>query len=233
MTKNKILFLPLFIGFAFTLFLLMVKIGFAYRMVPMNIEEMAAKADRIIVGLCTVRNEGEMEVGKKERPLDYTEYSFLIRDVIKGNVGLTLTIRQVKLGGSPGSQGSPLGSDGKGQLLFVNPIPLPEYEPGKEVFLFLEKDSVLGLTSPMAMEQAVFDVQTIEGKKYLSNRLGNRSLFEGVSVEQISASRKLSAAEIAIFQKTGQGPGLKDQESYGPFPYEPFVSLIRKLANEN
>ncbi len=233
MFKNKIGFLPLAVGFAFSLLFLIVEFGFAYRMVPMNLEEMAAKADRIFVAQCLTRSEGEMIVEQGKRPLRFTEYTFQISDTIKGNVGQTLTIRQVRLGGSPGALSTNKEGGGGVQPLDVNPIPLPEYEPGKEVLLFMGEDSILGLTSPISMDQAVFDVNTINGNKYFSNRLGNRLLFRGISIEQLSASKNLSETEMAILQEAGQGPLLGEQEGYGPFPYETFVSLVRKLANGN
>ncbi|HEX9756174.1 MAG TPA: hypothetical protein VGB26_00065 [Nitrospiria bacterium] len=233
MQKRKGHFFSLTAGLVFLFVLGMGTKGFGYRMVPMNLEEMVAKADRIMIGVCESRSEGEMEVGKKGQPIHYTEYTFQVTDAIKGNLGQTLTIRQVRFGGSPNPKNSNGNQVQAESALTFNPLPLPEYQEGKEVLLFLGADSIYGFTSPIAMEQAVFDVKMDQGKKGFSNRLSNQLIFEGISIESLSASKKLSAAEMAIFPKGEKGAKVEGQKTPVPFPYEPFVSLIRKLANGN
>ena len=49
-------------GVAFAGLLLVAAEASAFRMVPMNLREMAVKAERIVVGVCTAREEGEMPV---------------------------------------------------------------------------------------------------------------------------------------------------------------------------
>lgn len=182
----------------------------------MNIQEMTATAERIVVGVCTAREEGEVPVAPGGAPVGFTQYTFQITDHLKGNVGETMTIRQVQLGRKPPFQGieQPLGR---------NPLPLPDYQPGQEVLLFLGGDSSLGLTSPVAMDGAVFEVETSGGRKTFKRRFGNLGLFRDLSAEQLAATRQLSPEEIALFS-------VKEHE---PIPYVPFVSLVRKLMNGN
>jgi hypothetical protein len=188
----------------------------AFRMVPMNLAEMSATAERIMVGVCIAREDGELPVSPGGPSLGFTQYTFQVTDLLKGAIGPTLTIRQVRLGRKPPSRGieQPLGR---------NPLPLPDYQPGQEVLLFLGGDSSLGLTSPVAMEQAVFDIDTSGGQKMLKHRFGNRLLFQNMSAQGLAASKGLSAAEVALFP-------VREHE---PIHYAPFLSLVRKLMNGN
>jgi hypothetical protein len=190
--------------------------AWAFRMVPMNLEEMAAQAQRIVVGVCTAREEGEVPVSPGGPSVGFTQYTFRVTDYLKGNPGPTLTVRQVRLGRRPTSNGLE-------QPVARNPLPLPEYQPGQEVLLFLGDESPLGLTSPVAMEQAVFDVEMSGGQRMLRHRFANRSLFRNMSASHLAVSKNLSPPEIALFP-------VKENE---PIPYAPFMSLVRKLMNGN
>ncbi|MFZ5876658.1 MAG: hypothetical protein ACOYXU_09635 [Nitrospirota bacterium] len=187
--------------------------SWAYRMFPMNVEEMSTQADRIVVGVCIAREEGNLPSEQDGRALTFTQYTFQVTDSIKGNVGQTLTIRQVRLGGRP----TPAVG---GQALRSGRPLLPDYQPGQEVLLFLGPDSALGLTSPVALDEAVFDVETQDGQKFFKRRSGNRGLFRDMSADQLAADRGLSREETALFP-------VKDRES---LPEEPFRSLVRKLS---
>jgi hypothetical protein len=185
----------------------------AYRMLPMNVEEMSAQADRIVVAVCVAREEGELPVDQGGRPLGFTQYTFQVTDTLKGNVDQILTIRQVRLGERSGtdSGGRPLRSG--------RPL-LPGYAPGQEVLLFLGPDSSLGLTSPVALDDAVFDVETRDSQKVFRRRSGNRGLFRDMSSERLTTSHGLSRDETALFP-------VKENE---PLPEAPFRSLVRKLT---
>jgi len=142
----------------------------AFQIVPMEFEEMTAQAERIIVGVCTAKDRKEMAVGNdKKSNLAYTEYTFKVREVIKGNIGKRLKIRQVNLGGHPGPDG----------VAQIDPLPLPDYEVGHEVILFLAGDSTLGLTSPVGMDQAVFDVKMDGDHKSVIRRFDRQEVSDG------------------------------------------------------
>ncbi len=187
----------------------------ASRMVPMNLMEMSAAAERIVVGVCTAREEGEQEVSPGAS-LRFTQYTFTITDILKSDPGRTLTIRQVRLGRRSVVSGPE-------QPIVREVLSLPDYQPGQELLLFLGADSALGLTSPVALEQAVFDVEMRDGRKVLMNRLGNRPLFRNMSASQLADTRGLSSEETPLF-------AIQDGE---PIPYAPFVSLLRKLMSGN
>ncbi len=208
------------LGFTLSLLLILVTDSLPFQMLPMNLQEMASNATRIVVGVCTTREEGEITSGSGGQPLRFTKYTFNVTEAIKGNIGQTLTIRQVRLGGKPVPNGSSRGNAGIEQPLDFNPLPLSEYQPGQEVLLFLGEDSTLGLTSPVAMDQAVFDIESNLGQKFLKHRFANQFLFRGMSAQELAQSKQLSAAELALFS-------VKEKE---PIPYAPFISLIRKLV---
>jgi hypothetical protein len=186
---------------------------FAYRMVPMNLAEMSAQAERIVVGLCLAREEGQLPGEPGGRSLTFTQYTFQVTDTLKGNVGQTLTIRQVRLGArsAPLTGGQPLRSG--------RPV-LPDYQPGQEVLLFLGPDSSLGLTSPVALDDAVFDAETRDGQTNFRRRSGNRGLFKDMSADQLTASHGLTQDEAALLP-------VRDHD---PIASAPFRSLVRKLS---
>lgn len=214
--SGRVLGLTLFGGGLAVAVLLLRADAFAFRMVPMNLAEMSAVAERIVVGVCTAREAGERLVSPGGPPVRFTEYTFQVSDTLKGTAGPTLTIKQVRLGGRAASPGLE-------QPFERDPLPLPDYQPGQEVLVFLGGDSSLGLTSPVAMEQAVFDVENRDSQKFLKHRFKNRSLFHDMSTRQLAISRGLSSDETALFS-------LAEGE---PLPYAPFVSLVRKLVNGN
>ena len=189
---------------------------FATRMLPMNLVEMSAEADRVVVGLCTARQEGEMPSSPGGPAIRFTEYTFHVTDNLKGNTGQTLTIRQVRLGARPvaGATEPPLKSG--------RPV-LPDYQPGQEVMVFLGPESSLGLTSPVALDQAVFDVETQNGQRVFKHRFANRGLNRNMSADQLATARGLSREEIALFL-------IREHEA---IPSAPFLSLVRKLSRGN
>lgn len=190
--------------------------SYAFRMVPMNLAEMSAAAERIVVGVCTAREAGERQVSPGGPSVRFTQYTFQISDTLKGDVGPTLTIKQVRLGRRSASPGPE-------QPFERDPLQLPDYQAGQEVLVFLGGDSSLGLTSPVAMEQAVFDVEMRNGQKIFKHRFKNHLLFRDMPIGRFAASRQLSADEASLF------PITEDE----PIPYAPFVSLVRKLVNGN
>jgi hypothetical protein len=189
--------------------------SFAFRMVPMNLAEMSAAAERIVVGVCLAREEGEQPVSPGGPSVRYTQYTFQVSDRIKGAGNATLTIRQVRFGQRRSSL--------NGEAVQHEILPLPDYQPGQEVLLFLGGDSSLGLTSPVALDQAVFDVEVQDGRKILKHRFKNRMLFRDMPARQFGVSRELSSDETSLFS-------VREGE---PLPYEAFLGLVRKLANGN
>ncbi len=182
----------------------------AVRVVAQNLEQMTRAADRIVVGVCTARAAGEQVIGQHR--VGTAEFTFEVREVLKGSAGATLTLRQVDLSrvaGVAGAGGTPLRH---------NPLPLPEYAPGQEVLLFLGPTSAYGLASPVALDQAVFDVTGAGPARRVAPRRGRGLLFRGMSRGALAAERGASPRELGLL------------DARGPLPYDDFVSLVRKLA---
>ena len=86
------------------------------------------------MGVCVSASE-------KTEPYDgtqftYTEYTFQVFEVLKGDVGNTIMIKQF---GRRAGLGSIIG--------------MPSYEPNQKYLLFLNDDSHLGLTTPVGLFQ--------------------------------------------------------------------------------
>ncbi len=228
----------------------------AFQVASLNLGQMSAHASRIIVGTCMTKKE---KVSHADG-LVYTEYTFSVSEVIKGGVGQTVTVRQAHLGRKPSPRGSghhhdsPSGSSGDGVYQqepgpLFDLVPMPEYLVGQEVMLFLTGESDRGFSSPITLEQAVFDIQAeprpsdvpVRGtRKQIMSRVGEGLLFMDMSAQKMAASRRFSESELSIFPTDTETPGVTGQNEKrkeklnrkkGVFPYEDFVSVVKKLSD--
>ncbi len=144
----------------------------ASRVRPINLEEMAQRADRIFLGRCVgVRAEHDPDLGQM---VTYT--TFVTHRAVKGSAHGMVTI---KLLGDQVEDGSPGGG--------VEGV--PRFREGEEVVLFLYGDSRNGLTSPVGLGQGNFVVfEDKQGKRQALNASGNETLFRNLSP---GARRKL------------------------------------------
>jgi hypothetical protein len=139
--------------------------AYASRVRPINLEEMAQRADRIFVGRCIrVRAEVDRDLGQM-----VTYATFLTRRTVKGSAHGTVTIKL--LGDQIEDDGPSRGVEG-----------VPRFREGEEVVLFLYGDSGRGLTSPVGLGQGKFVVsRDKQGKRQAFNALGNETLLRGLS----------------------------------------------------
>ncbi len=131
----------------------------------LNLEELAAKADRIFAGTCTAGQTGEDPSG-----FPATWYTFTVTDGIKGTLGATITIKQW------GIEGVQAGGR-------ISRIPgVPTYRVGEQVMLFLAANSQYGFTSPVGLLQGKFRVIHRRSRQVrIINGLGNANLFTGMT----------------------------------------------------
>jgi len=137
----------------------------ASRVRPINIEEMAQRADRIFTGRCVgVRTAFDRDLGQV-----VTYATFMTRRTAKGSAHGTVTIRM--LGDQMDDGGPGRGADG-----------VPRFREGEEVVLFLYGDSRRGLTSPVGLGQGKFVVsKDKQGRRQALNALGNETLLRSLS----------------------------------------------------
>lgn len=150
-------------------------LSWASQVRPMNLEEMAERADRVFLGRCVqVTAEMDSELGQM-----VTHATFVAQRSAKGGVHGQVTI---KLLGDQAADGAP------GRSL----AGVPRFEKGEEVILFLYGDSRRGLTSPVGLGHGKFVVlQDKKGQRLALNATGNETLFRNLSP---AARRKLGDA---------------------------------------
>ncbi|HUV12000.1 MAG TPA: hypothetical protein VMY18_00085 [Acidobacteriota bacterium] len=133
-----------------------------------NLSEMVASADRVFYGQCLSAETGtEPSTGLQVR-----FYRFRVLDGLKGvGPGETLIVRQVA-----GAAGGPLSVPG-----------MVQYQKGQRVLLFLHKDSRLGLTSPVGMNQGLFRAKRRgDGGLGFVNAVNNKNLTHNLSASAAS-----------------------------------------------
>jgi hypothetical protein len=178
----------------------------ATRIQLVNLEQMVRKADRIFIGVCKAVEDSTLP----GTDMPVTSYTFSVTEPIKGDVGETLTIRQLGVR-VPRVQGDKA-------LVFRVPG-MPVYRTGQEVVLFLISDSSLDLTSPVGLSQGAFTVEMRDGEKVLQNGIQNTGLFRDLSTDVSIRKWKLSEKEANLFS-------LKK----GPIDLSTFTALIRKMV---
>lgn len=180
----------------------------ALQMLHRNLQEISAISERAFVGKCVAVRE-IFEPEKNIPP--QTEYTFEITDVLKGELGSTLTFRQHGLL-RPHVVGENAAYVGRSAAM-------PVYREGQEYVIFLIGDSSLGLTSPVGLYQGVFLIKADEtGKKYVMNGNNNIGLFRDMKSEK--------KKEKAFSQKEANLLTVKK----GPVDYHAFISMIKKLT---
>lgn len=170
-----------------------------------NLQDLIEQSDRIFLGRCLTK---EADTSTKA---PFTRYTFEVIDRVKGVGGNTVTVRQLGLT-EPVTM-----ADGKVRAGFIPGMPI--YEPGKEVLLFLIKESPIGLSSPSGFGQGVFRVVRYGDKRSVINEVNNTNLGRGLSPDWL---RSKGLPEERVKHLTG----LKG----GPVDYEQFVQTVRTIA---
>lgn len=169
--ERKFLFLVLFLFFC--------RPGLAFLVVQLNLEQLTALAERVIVGKCLeVRSWRD----RNGRPVQYV--TFEVSETLKGKPESRVTFKQLLIDTEEESQG----------LSTTTAVSeLPSYAEGEEAILFLSGASEIGLTAPVGLNQGKFTVQTAQGRKWVANGIGNRGLTVG-----LKKSGRLKAAKIPL-----------------------------------
>jgi len=132
----------------------------AFTLAPFSVRQMARQADKIFAGTCIA-----VEESKNDSGLSVLTVTFAVHDVLKGQVGETVTFRQL----NP-IQPPPPRSDIGGLWGAIPTFGLPTYTKGEEVILFLQKEGRTGLTSPLGFQQGKLPVAlAMDGGKTVTN----------------------------------------------------------------
>jgi hypothetical protein len=152
---------------------------------PRNLADLSAGAGRIVQGRVVAVRVEPHPVYKNLKTLLLT---LSVDDVLKGDAAKTLTFREFLWDIRDIA-------DGAG------------YRVGDEVLLFLNKPTVLGLTSPVGLEQGRFRViKSASGEEFAVNASGNAGLMNGVLATGRLNVAKLSAKSRASVESFQKGP---------------------------
>jgi len=159
---------------------------------PVNLEYMAEHSDRIFLGrVVSVADQFDSD-GRWCQLI-----TFEILEPYKGELGKTLTIKQVNPNPIPQADGSVLTTSS-----FQG---VPQYKAGEEVLVLLSPDSAIGFTTSVGFMQGTFRVTTdADGNKQLINGLQNIGLLKDMQATPAHSALGLSTS---TFQGLQTKPG--------------------------
>jgi len=174
---------------------------------PASLQQLANRADLVFQGICESKREDVFYNPQSKKEIPIVVYTFRVNDVIKGNVGSFVEVKQWNF------------SSRREALDYgLAPIDQSRFDAGREYFLFLGPLSPKfdGFRWVVGNDQGKFNVvRDSKGVSKVVNPYGNRGLFKGVSVKSVSKSE----------QNVLQAPP-------GPVPVDDFTSLVKKMVKE-
>ena len=158
-----------------------------------NLADLQRDAGTVFHGRCIERKEV-----RDAQPLPYVEYTFEVTEALKG---------------CRGADGKPLRRirfrhvlDRPARRLPDGTIQVPlrfgvaRYAVGETRVLFLTEESELGLCAPVGLDQGAFVVREKANRRVVTNRFGNRHLFEGLPAE---STRRVDRARLRAAREAG------------------------------
>ncbi len=146
----------------------------------MNVADLVALGDQIVIGRVTAMSDGFDASG-----LPYTDVTVAVSQKIKGNARGYYTFRQFGLM-------APRDLGHGGVYLGVSPDGFPKFKIDEDVMLFLFKKTALGFQSSVGLFQGKF---TITDDK-VANAIDNLGLFDNINID----SAQLTQAEQKMLQ---------------------------------
>jgi hypothetical protein len=140
----------------------------AAMVMPLYVEELTARAEKLFVGTCT-----KVEDGVNAQGLPFVEVTFTVAEGFKGPVAETVTFRQLDPTAQPTRALAPW-KDGlvreSSPWSAAIAAGMPSYVPGEQAVLFLASPGSLGLTAPIGLSQGKLPVTTTaNGDKLVTN----------------------------------------------------------------
>lgn len=189
------------------LVLLMASAAQATRVRVMNLAELVEYAQRIFVGRCVA------EEAAAAGHIPYTRYTFEVLDAVKGVGGGRVTVGQFGV-----TRPRPLPG---GKLQVIRVSGMPHYRPGDKVLLFLGRESAIGLTSPVGLQQGAFLVLGEGRRQKLVNAVDNRNLAHRLDPRWLMQRGVGAEAAAAMSRFSG-----------GAMDYEDFLQLLKTLVRQ-
>lgn len=151
---------------------------------PRNLAELSTMADQIVQGRVVA---ARVELDPDYRNLKTVLITLEVEDVLKGKTNKTFTFRQF--------------------IWDIRDISdVAGYRVGDEVFLFMNRPTSLGLSSPVGLEQGRFRItQDRNGEKVALSGSGNAGLMNGVVESGALTVSKLSARSRTSIQRYREG----------------------------
>jgi hypothetical protein len=151
---------------AIALACLMPQRAHAMSVIPLYLDEVIDTSAVIFEGTCVDnRSERDAVTG-----LVVTHTTFEVRDVLKGGVGRTHTIKQI--GGSL-----------PGEALQYRVQGIPRFEPGQDYVVFLAGMSRAGFSSPIGLAQGRFEITNEEGVRRVRNGRDLREMTSRIAAQ--------------------------------------------------
>ena len=180
----------------------------------LNLEKMTKQSDRIIEGKVVALTAGTV-LGPNGGEIPVMEYTLSVSNALKGEKETTVVVKHLRLLGVS----SITGQGGSGRSGF------PTYKVGEHLILFLTRESRLGLSSPVGLQQGVFQVQEDEKGQptHVVNGMNNVGLYDGVN-----KGEKMIGQALAL--EKAEAPSIS--EKAGPIAYSQFVSEVSRLVGQ-
>jgi hypothetical protein len=113
-------------------------------------------------------------------------------------------------------------------------VPLPDYQVGEEVVLFLAGRSDLGLTAPIGLTQGKFTVTPVDegssGEALIANAYDNANLSVTDPESEKNGRAARARGRIGALKAAREESDILTRRVSGPVDYRSFISLVRKLV---
>ena len=190
----------------------------ATMVLPLTLDQIAARADKIFVGRC---ESVSIDLDENRIPVTYVTYEVL--QGIKGDVRRYETVKLIGVpkGGSP--KGAVLADDGLlASRQRSDSVTSPnEFSVGEEEILFLYRESRWGFTSPVGYGQGRFRIQTLsDGGQIVTNCFQSWVMKDqGTPPETMALRFKESKKTKSVLPIVG-----------GPFELQEFLSVVEEIV---
>ncbi len=156
----------------------------AAMVLPVNVEELAGRAEKIFVGTCT-----NVEKKVNANGISVVEVTYAVQESIKGEVGTTVTFQQLDSTRSePPAPASASQSPYRVNSIWkaaATSVRLPTYVKGEKTLLFLARPGQMGITAPIGLFQGKLPISTsTTGEQVITNTaLKNTALKDAMLPE--------------------------------------------------